>query len=112
MQWSATSRPPPSAKPLTNAKVGFLLSPNLRKTSCPSFPIASACFGSLKKAMPDKSAPAAKIKGFPVIAIATEELASAIVIASLSAAKELGPKVFGRLWSKPLSKVISERVPV
>ena len=47
--------------------------------------------------MPDKSAPAAKIKGFPVIAIATEGLASATVIASLSAAKELGPKVFGRL---------------
>ena len=52
------------------------------------------------------------MNGLPVIAIATDELASATVIASFSAANELGPKVFGRLWSKPLSKVINERVPV
>ena len=62
--------------------------------------------------MPDKSAPAAKINGFPVIAMAIEELASAIVIASFRALSDCGPKVFGRLWSIPLSKVISERVPV
>jgi hypothetical protein len=40
------------------------------------------------------------------------ELASAIVIASFRALSDCGPKVFGRLWSIPLSKVISERVPV
>ena len=74
-----------------------MLSPNLRNTSCPSFPIARACFLSVKNASPDKSAPAAKMNGFPVIAIATDELASEIVIASFSAASDAGPKVFGRL---------------
>ena len=37
------------------------------------------------------------MNGFPVIAIATDELASEIVIASFSAASDAGPKVFGRL---------------
>ena len=59
--------------------------------------MASAWDFSVRKASADKSAPAAKINGLPVIAIATEELCSAAVIACASAASEAGPKVFGRL---------------
>ena len=80
-----------------NAKVGFALSPNRRKTSCPNFPMASACsrFSSMDRA--DKSAPAAKINGFPVIAIADAELACAAVIASFNFSSEVAPNVFGRV---------------
>jgi hypothetical protein len=45
--------------------------------------------------MPDRSAPAAKIKGFPIIAIATASLLSAAVIASFSEFRDWIPKVFG-----------------
>ena len=45
----------------------------------------------------DKSAPAAKMKGFPVIAIAVGLREVASVIAASSACKDCGPNVFGRL---------------
>jgi hypothetical protein len=45
--------------------------------------------------MPERSAPAAKIKGFPIIAIATASLLSAAVIASFSEFRDWIPKVFG-----------------
>ncbi len=48
------------------------------------------------------------MKGFPVTPIAaTSSRESASSIAVLSAARPLGPKVFGRVWSRPLSRVIS-----
>ena len=112
LQCKATSSPPPSAKPFTNANVGLELSPSLRKTSWPSFPIARACSRSFKNDRAERSAPAAKINGFPVIAIAIDELASATLIASFKEASDCGPKVLGRLWSIPLSKVISEMLPL
>ena len=59
----------------------------------------------------DRSAPAAKINGFPVIAIAAGLREIASVIAALSSARDEGPNVFGRLWSCPLSKVIKARFP-
>ena len=97
LQWSATSSPPPSAKPLINANVGFLPSFNRRKTSWPSFPIANACDLSVKKARPDRSAPAAKIKGLPVIAMATDSDFSAVSIAAFRVRSDCGPKVLGRV---------------
>jgi hypothetical protein len=45
----------------------------------------------------DRSAPAAKINGFPVIAIAAGLREIASVIAALSSARDDGPNVFGRL---------------
>ena len=73
---------------MIKAKVTFLLLPSLLKMSCPNFPKASDCSRLATYEMPDRSAPAAKIKGFPIIAIATESLLSAAVIASFSAFRD------------------------
>ena len=62
--------------------------------------------------MPERSAPAAKINGFPVTAIATASDACALSIALLSEAKDAAPNVFGRLWSIPLSRVIKAKLPL
>ena len=62
--------------------------------------------------MADKSAPAAKINGFPVTAIATASDFCASSIAFESDANEAAPNVFGRLWSAPLSSVIKAKFPV
>ncbi|CAB4621749.1 unannotated protein [freshwater metagenome] len=74
--------------------------------------MARDCSRLLRNARAERSAPAAKINGFPVIAIAAGLLATAAEIASLRAAKDCAPNVFGRVWSKPLSKVISANVPL
>ena len=93
------------------AKVGFLLSPSFLKTSWPNFPIVSAWDLLVRNERPERSAPAANINGLPVIAIATESDDCAASIAARSDSRPAAPKVFGRLWSIPLSKVINERVP-
>ena len=95
-----------------NANVGIFDSPKRRKTSCPSFPNATDWLRSDKKDIPERSAPAAKINGLPVIAIAEGLRPIASVMASFKAFRESAPKVFGRLWSWPLSKVMSAIVPL
>ena len=47
-----------------------------------------------------------------MIAIAAGLRPIASVIASFNAFTDCGPKVFGRLWSWPLSKVISAIIPL
>ena len=52
------------------------------------------------------------MNGLPVTPIATtSSRASAASIAVFSAARPFGPKVFGLVWSCPLSSVISAIVP-
>ena len=80
-----------------NAKVVFLLRPRRLKTSCPYLPIARDWLFSVTKGSPERSAPAAKINGFPVIAMATEDEFSAAVIAASNSCSDLGPKVLGRV---------------
>ena len=67
------------------AKVGIFDSPKRRNTSCPSFPMASAWLRSVKKESAERSAPAAKINGLPVIAIAAGFRPMASVIALFNA---------------------------
>ncbi len=56
--------------------------------------------------MPVMSAPTQKMYGLPVIAMNAGSAAVAAVIASSSDFRPAGPKLFGFLWSKPLSRVI------
>ena len=79
------------------AKVGIFDSPKRRKTSCPNFPMPSDCSRAVINERADRSAPAAKINGFPVMAIAAGLLAIAAVIAASNASSDWGPKVLGRL---------------
>ena len=57
----------------------------------------SDCSRLLKNESADRSAPAAKINGLPVIAMAAGLRDAASVIAASSAASDCGPKVFGRV---------------
>ena len=50
-----------------------------------------------RNASADRSAPAANINGLPVIAMAAGAIAIAAVIASLRAASDCAPNVFGRV---------------
>ena len=59
--------------------------------------MARDCSRLFRNERADKSAPAAKINGLPVIAIAAGAIATAAVIASFRAARDCAPKVFGRL---------------
>ena len=79
------------------ANVGIPHSSNLRKTSWPSFPIATAWERSVRNESAERSAPAAKINGLPVMAIATGLREIASVIAASSAINDCGPNVFGRV---------------
>ena len=58
--------------------------------------MANDCSRLFRNDSADKSAPAAKINGLPVIAIAAGALATAAEIASLRAASDCAPNVFGR----------------
>ncbi len=109
---SATSSPPPSATPLTKANDGLPPSCSLRITPCPILPRLSACSRSVSFGTPDRSAPAARMNGLPVMPMATiSSRASAASIALFSSARPRGPKVFGLVWSWPLSSVMSAIVP-
>ena len=57
-----------------------------------------------------RSAPAAKLPGLPVTAIASGAAAIAVVIAASRPARPSGPNVFGRRRSRPLSRVIRATV--
>ena len=103
------------AAPLTNAKVGTGSSPSRRNTSCPCLPVARASSFEPALAMALRSAPTAKMNGFPVTPAATIAPSSASLATSSSAASMLirprGPKVVGLVWSKPLSRVTSANLP-
>jgi hypothetical protein len=89
---------------LTKPKDGLPPSTSLRKTPWPIFAITSA---SSRPAIltDDRSAPAARMNGLPVTPIAaTSSRDRASSSAVLSAARLLGPNVFGRVWSSPLSR--------
>ena len=98
-QCNPISSPPPRANPLIKAKVGFPHSPKRRKTSCPNLVNACARVWSATPATPLRSAPAAKINGFPVIPIASASEAIATSSAALRDCKPCTPIVLGRLWS-------------
>ena len=65
--------------------------------------------------MPDRSAPTAKMNGLPVTATATMSPAAAAASTwSSAAASDVSPpspKVLGRVWSRPLSSVMSAALP-
>ena len=57
-------------------------------------------------------APAAKINGLPVTPTAVMSVRAATASsASPSASSPAGPNVLGRVWSRPLSSVMSAIVP-
>ena len=111
-QCSATSTPPPMAAPLTNANVGTEDEPSMPSTSWPSRPMARAWPRSVRRGTPVRSAPTAKMNGLPVTQIAARPgMACASTMAALSSSSPPGPKVFGLVWSKPLSSVMIAAVP-
>ena len=118
-QCSASSRPPPSAAPFTNANDGTPSSPSRRNTACPSLPMARASSRELISAAPVRSAPTAKTNGLPVTPTAAIRCSPASGVArpatsssaSRSEISPAGPNVFGRVWSCPLSSVMSAIVP-
>ena len=112
-QCSASSRPPPSATPLTKANVGTPASFSRRNTRCPASAISRAAAASVTDGTPERSAPTAKMNGLPVTPIATGagEWAAISSSAASSDAIPPGPKVDGRVWSWPLSIVISANSP-
>ena len=59
--------------------------------------MATDCSRLLKNESADRSAPAAKINGLPVMPIAAGLREAASVIAASSAASDCGPKVLGRV---------------
>jgi len=77
--------------------------------------MASASSRVRISAAPVRSAPAAKMNGLPVTPTATISPRSARAAtassASRSASSPAGPNVFGRVWSRPLSSVMSAIVP-
>ena len=83
---------------------------SLRKTACPSSATVRTASGP-PPWMAVRSAPAARMNGLPVTAIASiVSSASAASIAVSSASSEAGPKVLGLVWSSPLSRVIRPMV--
>ncbi|CAB4545791.1 unannotated protein [freshwater metagenome] len=82
---------------MINANVGVPHSLRRRNTSWPNFPIASDCSRFVINESAERSAPAAKMNGLPVIAMAAGLRDSASVMAASSAMSDWGPKVFGRV---------------
>ena len=66
-QESANSVPPPSAKPFTKQKVGIFEVRNFAYASWPNLMMVLASSAFVSAVIPDRSAPAAKINGLPVI---------------------------------------------
>ena len=76
-QESASSVPPPNAKPLIKQKVGIFEVRSFAYASWPNLMIDAASSALVRAEIPDRSAPAAKINGLPVIATAAGFAASA-----------------------------------
>ena len=82
------------------------------RTWWPVRPMATAWPRSVSRGTPVRSAPTAKMNGLPVTQIAaTPDMARASSIAFLNSSSPPGPKVFGLVWSKPLSNVMTAAVP-
>ncbi|CAB4910041.1 unannotated protein [freshwater metagenome] len=106
---SASSSPPPRAAPLTKANVGTAASRSRANTRWPCRAISRASSREEIRGTPERSAPTANTNGLPVIAMPATSAASAWSRAASSEASPPGPKVEGRVWSCPLSRVISAR---
>jgi hypothetical protein len=98
---------------LTKANVGTDVSFSRRNTRWPVAAISRAVAASVTDGTPERSAPTAKMKGLPVTPIATGagERAAMSSRAASSEASPPGPNVDGRVWSCPLSRVISANSP-
>ena len=98
---------------MTKANVGTDESFSRRNTRCPVSAISRACAASVTDGTPERSAPTAKMNGLPVTPIATGagEWAAISSRAASSEASPPGPNVDGRVWSCPLSRVISANSP-
>ena len=81
--------------------------------------MASASSREPTSAAPVRSAPTAKMNGLPVTPTAAIRCSPASGVAraatassaSRSESRPAGPNVFGRVWSRPLSSVMSAIVP-
>ena len=84
--------------PLMSAKVGTRDVCSLSKIACPIRAVARAWSPLTILANPERSAPAARMNGLPVMAIAnTSSRANAASSARFSSPRPRGPKVLGRL---------------
>ncbi len=111
VEFSAISSPPPSASPLTNANEGTPSSESLPSTMWPNCATSFAFSFEPTREMSDRSAPAARMYCLPVMPTASISPAAAREArpssVSFSSASVAGPSVFGRVWSRPLSSVMS-----
>ena len=101
------STPPPMAAPLTNANVGTGAVRSRRKTWWPSWPIASAC--SRLRMQRHAGEVGADAEDERLAGDRDERRVGRRARPSIAAsrlARPPGPKVFGLVWSKPLSRVI------
>jgi len=103
------------AAPLTKAKVGTGRSMIEAKARWPACAISSAWSRAVTWPTPVRSAPTAKMNGLPVMPTAWISPASARRASSSTTACRpaivCGPKVFGLVWSWPLSRVTRASVP-
>jgi hypothetical protein len=92
---------------LTNANVGTDASLSRRNTRWPVSAISRALAASVTEGTPERSAPTAKTNGLPVTAMAAGAGVCAAISSSAASsdASPPGPKVDGRVWSCPLSRV-------
>ncbi len=114
VEFSAISSPPPRARPLTKAKEGTPSSPSDPSTLCPSCATRRALSFEPTRVMSERSAPAARMYCLPVMPTAwiSPAPARALRLASVapSSVSVAGPSVLGRVWSRPLSSVMSARI--
>ena len=98
---------------MTKANVGIDDSFSRRNTRCPASATSRAWAASVRWPNPERSAPTAKMNGLPVtpIAAGAGERAAISSRAASSEASPPGPNVDGRVWSCPLSMVISANSP-
>ena len=93
---------------MTNANVGM---PDVPQPAEHPVPERAEGRGAARgrRRMPswDRSAPTAKMNGLPVTAMASGAASMAVLIAASRLASPSGPRVDGRVWSRPLSRVIS-----
>ncbi len=113
VEFRAISSPPPSARPFTNANDGTPSSLSFPSTLWPSWAISRALSREPTLLMSERSAPAAMMYCLPVMPTAWISPAAARALRPSSVApssvRVAGPRVFGRVWSRPLSSVIRAR---
>ena len=84
------------------------------RAACPSFAISTPVSRSGMPSTFDRSAPAARMNGLPVMPTAAISFSAARAASPsstpCSSSRVLGPRVFGRVWSRPLSRVMSASI--